>query len=183
MKRSLLIAVLSVGSLIGPAARAAAADFTITPSGMSAWTVNAQANPGLTLVRGHSYTFAVNAPGHPFWIKSMPGTGTNDSFDMGAANNGLSAGTLTFVVPASAPSTLYYQCQFHEPMVGLLTIVSAPPAVPATTGLTRGALAFGLASVGLALFARRRLRQRSDVSGNRRLFEAGVPGAAARNAR
>jgi hypothetical protein len=165
----LVVAALVFGAL-GSAGRAAAADFTVTPSGMSAWVINGQTNPGLTLVRGHTYAFGVNAPGQPFWIKTIPGVGTSDSFDSGVTNNGLSGGTLTFAVPASAPSLLYYQCQFHDPMTGTLTIV-APPTVPATTGLTRGLLGVGLALLAFAVLARRSLRERNAASDYRRLAQ------------
>jgi hypothetical protein len=163
MKRSHLLVVLAsvlAVSILGSSGRAAAADFTVTNAGMSAWTVNGQSNPGLSLTRGHTYTFSVNAPGHPFLIKTVPETGTANSFDAGVTGNGLSTGTLTFTVPASAPSVLYYQCQFHEPMTGTLTIVS--PLVPATTSTTRAVLVAGLALVGLAILgsSRRGVRRR-----------------------
>ena len=40
-------------------------------------------------------------------------------------------GLLSFVVPAAAPATLFYQCDVHNPMSGTLLIVDPPPAVPA----------------------------------------------------
>ena len=125
-------------------------DFLVTPSGMSAFVINSQANPGLTLTRGQTYVFQLNAPGHPFWIKTVPETGTDSTFDTGVTNNGVSEGTLTFAVPASAPSPLYYQCQYHEPMTGTLTIVAAAATtVPGATAVTAGALALGLVLVGV----------------------------------
>jgi hypothetical protein len=158
MKRAVTVA-LFVASLVGLAGRAAAAaaDFNVTNSGMSAFVINTQSNPGLTLTRGHTYTFAVNALGHPFWLKTAQETGTSSTFDTGVTNNGISVGTLTFTVPASAPSPLYYQCQFHDPMTGVLTIVS--PAAPATTKVTLTALGLGLAVLAFALLGRERKKR------------------------
>jgi hypothetical protein len=160
---AVLLAVLAV--LCGPnLATAAAADFTVKSSGSAAYDINAQLNPGLRLSRGHTYSFDVNAPGHPFWIKTVQDTGTDNSFDTGVGNNGISIGTLTFTVPASAPATLYYQCQFHVPMTGVITIVS-PPTVPATTDFTRAILGVGLALLGFAVLGNvRRARARRQLA-------------------
>src|SRR5437870_2929227 len=94
------VAFGAAASILGIAGQAAAADFTVTTSGMSAFVINAQSNPGLALTRGHTYSFDVNALGHPFWIKTAQVTGTDSTFDTGVTNNGLSTGTLTFTVPA-----------------------------------------------------------------------------------
>jgi hypothetical protein len=131
----------------------AAADFTVTATSMSAYTINGQANPSLKLVRGQTYTFGVAASGHPFWITTLPGAGTSDTFDTGVTNNGIATGTLTFTVPASAPATLYYQCQFHDPMNGVITI--APASVPASGVFAGVGLLAGVALVGLGLAPQR----------------------------
>jgi hypothetical protein len=105
--------------------RAAAATFTVTATCCTAYTIDAQSNPTLTLTRGSTYTFDVNTPGHPFYIKTAQVTGTT-------------AATLTFAVPASAPATLFYQCSVHSPMTGTINVISA--AVPASNGRTLGLL-------------------------------------------
>lgn len=79
-------------------------------------------NPDLTLKRGSTYEFRVNAPGHPFWIKTDQSTGTDNAYSNGVTNNGAAEGTLSFTVPADAPDILYYVCEFHSPMTGVLTI-------------------------------------------------------------
>ena len=38
-------------------------------------------------------------------------------------NNGASNGILTFTVPSDAPSKLYYICQIHNGMTGVINIV------------------------------------------------------------
>jgi hypothetical protein len=164
MKQRFTVVAFVVVSIFCMTGRASAADFAVTTAGMSAFVINGQSNPGLTLTRGHTYTFALNASGHPFWIKTAQETGTDSTFDTGVTNNGISSGTLTFAVPANAPSRLYYQCQFHETMTGVLTIVSA--SVPATTNATRGLLGVGLALLGFALVGD--VRRRSCTLGARR---------------
>ena len=80
-----------------------AADFNVTTPGFF-YSINGLPthNPTLTLVRGKTYTFAVNAdPSHPFEIKSK-----------GVANNNKSSGTITFTVPDVA-SNYQYICSIH----------------------------------------------------------------------
>ena len=90
-------------------------------------------NPILTLYRGNTYKFNVNAKGHPFWIMTEPykskvaeDGSTSTIFDTGVTNNGTDYGTVTFTVPTSgAPDTLYYQCGNHDAMYGILQIRDA----------------------------------------------------------
>jgi hypothetical protein len=103
--------------------------FTVTNSGSSAYLVNGDSNPTLNLVRGVTYTFNVNASGHPFWIKTAPVTGTGSAYSTGVTNNGAAVGTVTFAVPLDAPSTLYYICQIHSGMVGTINVSNAPIVV------------------------------------------------------
>lgn len=76
----------------------------------------------VTLYRGYTYTFNMNASGHPFWIKTAQVTGTGSAYNTGVTNNGTAVGTITFTVPLDAPSTLYYVCQFHSGMAGTFSI-------------------------------------------------------------
>ena len=83
-----------------------------------------QANdPTLTLVRGKTYEFDITAGGHPFWIKTDQVTGSSSQYNEGIINNGASTGKLTFTIPDDAPSELYYTCQFHSSMTGVINIV------------------------------------------------------------
>ena len=118
-----------VASLFLIGANAFGADFSVVNSGFSAYIINSQSNPGLTLMRGKTYTFDVNASGHPFYIKTVQGTGTLNGYT-NAANNGVQVGTLTLTLPSDAPGTLYYDCQFHATMTGVITVVD-PPVPPA----------------------------------------------------
>jgi hypothetical protein len=98
--------------------------YAVTNSGASAYTINSSPNPTLTLVKGGTYTFNVNANGHPFWIKTAQVTGTASAYSNGVTNNGAQLGTTTFIVPNDAPATLYYICQFHGTMTGVINITN-----------------------------------------------------------
>jgi hypothetical protein len=111
------------------AVSAAAADFAVSPICCTGWLINGQTSPPLSLVRGKTYTFDVNAPDHPFYIKTAPVNGNGSTWDEGVTDNGLEGGTLSFTVPTDAPATLYYQCGVHSAMTGRIQVTS--PAVPA----------------------------------------------------
>jgi hypothetical protein len=98
---------------------------TVTNSGASAYVIDGSSNPSLTLQRGFTYRFQVNASGHPFWIKTAAVTGTGSAYSTGVTNNGIDVTTIVFNVPLDAPDTLYYICQYHGGMVGTLNIVNA----------------------------------------------------------
>jgi hypothetical protein len=105
--------------------------YTVTNSGASDYLINGVGDPSITLVRESTYTFNVNASGHPFWIKTAAVTGTGSAYNTGVTNNGTQSGTITFVVPSDAPATLYYICQFHGSMVGTINVID-----PATNNNT-----------------------------------------------
>lgn len=103
-------------------------NFDVTNTGTTAYVLNGgdltnASNPGLTLTRGMTYTFTVNASGHPFFIKSVQGNTNANAYNSGVTNNGAQNGTVSFTVPMDAPDTLYYNCQFHSAMTGVLTII------------------------------------------------------------
>lgn len=128
--------------------------YAVTNSGASAYLINGESNPGLTLIKGSTYYFNVAAAGHPFWIKTVATTGTGSAYTSGVTNNGVDSGTVTFTVPFDAPATLYYICQFHAGMVGTLTIANS--AVGATgpigsTGATGPQGATGPAGSGASI--------------------------------
>ena len=98
--------------------------FSVMNNGMTSYMIDMMSNPTLTLCRGSTYMFSVNATGHPFYIKTSATTGTTPAYDTGVTNNGADSGTITFVVPASAPSTLFYHCSLHSAMGGTIDIVN-----------------------------------------------------------
>ncbi len=87
------------------------------------YSVDGELDPTLTLCRGNTYTFVISAYTHPFWIKSAPGKTSADAYNDGVTNNGIEAGSLIFVVPESAPDTLYYNCETHDMMGGIILVV------------------------------------------------------------
>jgi len=100
--------------------------FDVTNSGSGAYIINGQSNPTLTITEGQTYTFNINAINHPFWIKTVFSTGTGNAYNDGVTNNGTDNGTITFVVPYNAPSTLYYNCQYHINMGGTINVIDVP---------------------------------------------------------
>lgn len=97
---------------------------TVTNDGFTAYLIDGESNPDLTVIRGHTYMYIINASGHPFWINSQEGIGTGNAYNNGVTGNGTSTGTLTFTVPEDAPDTLFYNCQFHSAMTGMIKVTS-----------------------------------------------------------
>lgn len=109
-------------------ATSSAKAYTVGNSGASAYLFTGEglsdaSNPNITLKRGETYEFTISTPGHPFFIKTTETTGTGSTFNDGVTNNGASDNTITFVVPNTAPDTLFYICEFHGSMTGTLNIV------------------------------------------------------------
>ena len=81
-------------------------------------------NPGLTLYRGQTYTFNVNTPGDPFYIRRNPTEGDIANYNTGVQNNGIEVGTVTIQVPINSPDVLYYQSGNNIDRVGMFRISS-----------------------------------------------------------
>ena len=65
--------------------------------------------------------FAVNASGHPFYIKTAPGTGSGNQVTTPAATNqGAQVGTVSW--RPNTAGTYYYQCGNHGAMVGQIIV-------------------------------------------------------------
>jgi hypothetical protein len=133
LRPNALALLLALGSSV---VHAQTTTFTVTPNATSAYRVNNVNNATLTLERGTTYTFNVNASGHPFYIKTARVTGTGSQYTKGVTGNGVTVGTLTFAVPMDAPNQLFYQCSVHSTMGGTLNITNptpVPPEVPPVT--------------------------------------------------
>ena len=105
--------------------------YTVSNNANGAYTFSGPAsgdNPNLGPVyRGGTYTFNVSASGHPFYLTTDNGTNFSAGTYFGEYTTGVTgsrsdSGTVTFVVPAGAPDTLYYQCGNHSSMRGAITI-------------------------------------------------------------
>ena len=104
--------------------------FTVTNSGSSAYVfsgagTSSDSNPTLYLQRGETYNFSINASGHPFYIKTVSGTGTGNAYNDGTSNNGVEVGDIEFTVQQDAPDILYYNCSAHSSMAGTIHVVKA----------------------------------------------------------
>jgi hypothetical protein len=81
--------------------------WTFFPDGLTS-------NPTLTLYRGQTYVFSVNAPKNNFYIRTSFDQGMSSNWNKGVENNGTENGRITFTVPIDAPSLFYYQSE-QEP--------------------------------------------------------------------
>lgn len=98
--------------------------YSVTASGVANWFLNDVQEPNINLLRGNTYYFVVNAPGLPFWIKSVAVTGTNFAYTQGITNNGVDIGTIQFTVPYNAPNNLFYISQQYGNMQGAITVLN-----------------------------------------------------------
>jgi len=71
-------------------------------------------NPTITLYRGQTYIFDVNAPRNNFYIRSSNTVGMSSNYSRGVINNGAENGKIRFTVPFEAPDLLFYQSE-QEP--------------------------------------------------------------------
>lgn len=124
--------------------------FTIGNTGASAYTFDFTSveNPELELIRGNTYEFKINTPGHPFLINTINTLGKNNTYDAGVTNNGAAAGTISFTIPESAPDLLWYNCEFHVPMAGRIRIVDKDSTRAFQVG-NNGAAAYTFSGSGL----------------------------------
>jgi hypothetical protein len=134
----MLLSALGLSLALAPAslpAAPAATDFTVTiPNAPNSYTIDGSTNPTLNLVRGQTYNFNISASGHPFWIKTVRSSGTANAFTTGVTGNGTQVGTLTFVVPPTAPATLFYDCEIHFNMGGTINVTGPTPVRPQSWG-------------------------------------------------
>ena len=84
-------------------------------------------NPTLTLFRNRTYRFKVNSPGHPFQITTAPGSGSQNRLNGYVTNQGTEYGTVVFKtyddpLYGSLPEYLYYQCENHPTMNGVIRL-------------------------------------------------------------
>jgi hypothetical protein len=99
--------------------------FSVTNSGTSDWLIDGVTDPTLTLYRGVTYSFNINATGHPFYIQTVSGAySSGNVYTSGVTGGGTQVGTLSFTVPLDAPNNLYYVCQMHPTMAGTFSILN-----------------------------------------------------------
>lgn len=104
-------------------------DFTITVtnSGASAYVMSGTDrngsvsgnNPTLVFNNGDKVRFTMNASGHPFYIKTVQGTGSSNQAS-GATNQGAETGNIDWTIGSTG--TFYYNCEFHGSMSNSITV-------------------------------------------------------------
>ena len=113
-------------------------NITVTASGSSAYTMTGTDrngsvsgnNPTITIHRGDTINFNVNAGGHPFYIKTVSSTGTANQVQYPTASNqGSTNGTVTWSPNQRTPSdttgvTFRYNCSAHLSMNGPIVVKS-----------------------------------------------------------
>jgi hypothetical protein len=105
--------------------------FTVANNGATSYTIT----PALsTMVKGKTYTFNVQAGGHPFWLLNKPGDLNSKISGSSIQNNGISSGTITYTVPMDySESKVYYVCQYHPNMAGSFSVQASAPSVNQVT--------------------------------------------------
>ena len=110
-------------------------NINVVNSGSSAYTLTgvdrlaavSGNNKTVTMNVGDTVNFAVNASGHPFYIKTAAGTGTgNQVTTPTASNQGTQSGTVSW--KPNTAGTYYYQCSNHSAMVGQIIVRAAGTA-------------------------------------------------------
>ena len=76
-------------------------------------------DPSITINVGDEVNFIVDAASHPFYIKTVQGTGTDNQVS-NVTNNGATSGVVNWT-PTTA-GTYYYQCSAHDGMYGTITV-------------------------------------------------------------
>ena len=110
----------------------------VTASGSSAYTLSGNdrngsvsgSNAGVAVNVGDTLNFAVNASGHPFYIRVSNG-GANVSTPA-ATNQGTQSGTVSWT-PNTA-GTYYYQCGNHSGMIGTITVSDSTTSINLSDG-------------------------------------------------
>lgn len=75
--------------------------------------------PNLTVKKGDTLNFDLDVPGHPFWIKTILGSGSTNAV-INIANNGSIQGLISWT--PYVVGTYYYQCGIHSSMNGQIIV-------------------------------------------------------------
>ena len=130
MKAKLLWPILSLGAVLLASCNIAMApppgDFNISAQlSPMEYVVNGSPRPELTLTRGTTYTFSVNASGHPFIITTSSTGGPTATEDVaGVTGEGVDVGTVSFTPDVNTPDTVYYQCHVHTGMGDVIHVMN-----------------------------------------------------------
>ena len=116
-----------------PAATSQTYTFSVTAPGSSYYIVTGADkngavsgnNPAITCNVGDTLIFNVSVSGHPFWIKTIPTTGTNNTVSTGVTGNGNTSGSIIWDTSGANVDEYWYICQYHGGMAANI-ILEAP---------------------------------------------------------
>ena len=80
-------------------------------------------NPNIRLYRGQTYTFTINTPGKPFYIKTASRAGEDFIYNDGVSEQGVEEGSITFTVDNDTPDLLYYVDENDPNTYGLFIVL------------------------------------------------------------
>ena len=128
---------ISGSNVITTSANLESYEYFVSASGAPpSYTINGNTNPSLTLYKGRTYRFQVNAAGHPFFIQTTPAPyNANLIYTNKVKNNGTDSGNIFITVSENTPP-LFYVCQVHGFMTGQISIKDPGGAVESVNGLT-----------------------------------------------
>lgn len=87
------------------------------------FAINGSEGMKLSLIRGQTYTFNVNAPGHGFYFTTSDTGGQGAPGSLLASNQQpVDQGQLVFTVRPDLPNNFFYQCDIHPKMGGPVEI-------------------------------------------------------------
>ena len=106
------------------------ANSTINPSAQ-VFYVNGKESPGLTLLKGYTYTFSCNTGSNEFYLSTQPGSTAyaGEYTDANLTGSRATSGDLVFTVPNSfdTNTTLYYSSSLTPYMGNAIQIIEAVP--------------------------------------------------------
>ena len=116
-----------------PSATSQTYTFTVTASGSSYYIITGADkngavsgnNPVITCNVGDTLIFNVSVSGHPFWIKTIPVTGTGSTVSTGVTGNGRTSGSIIWDTSGANVDEYWYICQYHSGMTRNI-ILEAP---------------------------------------------------------
>jgi hypothetical protein len=89
--------------------------YIFTPDGLTR-------NPALTLYRGQTYNFSIDALNNPFSIKTVRVAGPLERYTDGVSASAVQSGTITFTVPNDSPDVLFYVSEVDANTGGVFSI-------------------------------------------------------------
>lgn len=88
------------------------------------YRIDNQLNPALSLIRGITYIFNIDAPGYPLRFQTISGPYDPEfEYSEGITNAGDDVGAITWNISEETPNTLYYVAETKPEMSGVIAII------------------------------------------------------------